>query len=54
MYEMEEIVLSEGEIIYLDQQVDDYSLYYIDKGGVELYYECIRSYDDKGTVIKSF
>nr|AHH28244.1 CAP family transcription factor [Philasterides dicentrarchi] len=53
MYDMEEMVLSEGEIIFLDKQVDDLSLYFIVKGGVDLFYECYRSYDDRGTVVKS-
>lgn len=53
MYYMEEVVLSEGEILFLDNQIDDLSLYFIVKGSVDLFYECYRSQEYKGTVVKS-
>lgn len=53
MYYMEEVVLSEGEILFLDNQIQDLSLYFIVKGGVDLFYECYRSYDFNGTIVKS-
>ncbi|KRX02372.1 Cyclic nucleotide-binding protein [Pseudocohnilembus persalinus] len=55
MYDMEEIVLSEGEVIYMDNQIEDLAFYFIVKGKIDLFYECFRQYDkrNQGTVIKN-